>query len=77
VINSNHGTISFETILSLDDWRDHSCPRLAGVLTKIRKQASSSSSSVGTGEVVGDASGSTCGLLERLGGTVQDDGCLG
>jgi hypothetical protein len=50
-----YSRIEFETIVSLDDstdWKDRSCPRLAGVLTEVGKWASSSSSSVGTGEVV-------------------------
>jgi hypothetical protein len=50
---------------------------LLDFLTEVKKQASSSSSSVGRGEVVGDASGSAGCLLERLGGVVQDDRCLG
>jgi hypothetical protein len=56
---------------------DRSCPRLAGVLTEIRRWASSSSSSIGTGEVVSDVSDSVGGLLEYLDDTVQGDGCLG
>jgi hypothetical protein len=77
---SNQNRIEFETILSLDDstdWKDRSCPQLAGVFSEVRKRASSSSSSVGTGEVVGDTLGSAGCSLECLSDAVHDDGCLG